>query len=50
MGTIRMCVSREVLKFIFKLFTKHLVIYGAPFIQFWFQIKFTPITGELFIL
>jgi hypothetical protein len=31
----------------FKLFTKHL---RRPFIQFWFQIKFTPITGELFIL
>jgi hypothetical protein len=25
-------------------------IYSVPFIQFWFQIKFTPITGELFIL
>jgi hypothetical protein len=25
-------------------------IYGVPFIQFCFLIKFTPITGELFIL
>ena len=25
-------------------------IYGVPFFQFWFQIKFTPITGELFML
>ena len=25
-------------------------IYGVPFTQFWFQIKFTPKTGELFIL
>jgi hypothetical protein len=25
-------------------------IYDIPFIQFWFQFKFTPITGELFIL
>jgi hypothetical protein len=24
-------------------------IYGVPFIQFWFQINFTPINGELFI-
>ena len=31
----------------FKLFTKHLQRF---FIQFWFQIKFTPITDELFIL
>jgi hypothetical protein len=25
-------------------------IYGVPFIQFWFEIKFIPLTGELFIL
>ena len=43
------CVSTMKFKSSFsKLFTIN--IYGVPFIQFWFQIKFTPMTGELFIL
>jgi hypothetical protein len=50
MGAIRMRVTMKFQSSFLKLFTKHLRQYGVPFIQFWFQIKFTPITGELFIL
>jgi hypothetical protein len=42
MGAMRMRVNHEVPKFIFQL-NFLLNIYGIPFTQFWFQIKFTPI-------
>ena len=43
------CVS--IVKFQSSLFLNFLLnIYSILFTQFWFQIKFTPITGQLFIL